>query len=182
MEETLVMIKPDGVQRRLVGRILSRFEDVGLTIRAMRWMVASRDLVARHYPDSEEWLRTVGEKTLMSYREYDLDPLSAMGTADPLEIGRKVKAWLVDFITSGPVVVMVLGGNHAVQIVRKLVGNTIPAFADPGTIRGDFAMDSPDWANAEQRPVENLVHASGSVEEAEAEIALWFPDIQKGLI
>lgn len=178
MEETFVMIKPDGVQRRLVGRILSRFEDVGLTIKAMKWMVASRELVARHYPDSEEWLRTVGEKTLTSYREYGLDPLPAMGTTDPLKIGRQVKAWLVDFITSGPVVVMVLEGNHAVQIVRKIVGHTIPAFADSGTIRGDFAVDSPDWANAEQRPVKNLVHASGNVEEAKAEIALWFPEYE----
>ena len=93
-----------------------------------------------------------------------------------LEIGTQVKAWLVDFITSGPIVFVVLEGNHEVQIVRKLVGDTIRAYADPGTIRGDFAMDSTDWANAERRPVKNLIHASGNVEEASAEIALWFPE------
>ena len=176
MEETFVMIKPDGVQRRLIGRIVSRFEDVGLTLRAMRWMVASRDLIERHYPDSEDWLRIVGEKTLTFHQEYGIDPLSTIGTTDPLESGRQVRAWLGDFIISGPVVAMVLEGNHAVQIVRKMVGHTIPAFADPGTIRGDFSMDSPDWANLEHRSVRNLIHASGTVEEAKVEITLWFPE------
>lgn len=176
MERTFVMIKPDGVRRGLVGRIISRFEDVGLKLVGIKILRPDEDLVRKHYPDNPEWLRTVGEKTLGTYREYEMDPLRQMGTDDPLEIGRWVRERLVEFITSGPVVAMVWEGNHAVEVVRKLVGSTIPLFAQPGTIRGDFSVDSPDLANREGRPVYNLIHASGDIEEAEREVGLWFRD------
>ena len=87
-----------------------------------------------------------------------------------------VKGWLVEYMASGPVLVGVLRGNRCVEVVRKLVGATLPVLAAPGTIRGDLSVDSPDLANAERRPIRNLVHASGDVEEAEREIAVWFPD------
>jgi nucleoside-diphosphate kinase len=87
-----------------------------------------------------------------------------------------VRTWLTEFLLSSPVVPMVISGNRAIETVRKIIGSTLPVAAAPGTIRGDFSSDSPDLANAERRPVKNLVHASGDPDEAAREIALWFPD------
>jgi nucleoside-diphosphate kinase len=176
IERTFVLIKPEGVQRKMVGKIISRFEEVGLELEAVKLVRASKELMERHYPSDDDWLRTVGGKTRNAYAEYGLDPTKEFGTDDALAIGREIKRWLVDYMTSGPVVAMILKGNRAVRGVRKLAGNTVPLFAEPGTIRGDFSTDSPDLANPERRPVYNLVHASGTVEEAEFEIALWFAD------
>jgi nucleoside-diphosphate kinase len=168
------MIKPDGVRNRLVGRILARFEEAGLTILDLRLVYASREMIEAHYPSDESWLTEVGRKTLETYEKYGMRAEREIGTADPVEIGRRVKSWLASYLTSGPIVAMVLEGNHAIDIVRKLVGSTIPLFAAPGTIRGDFSVDSPAIANAEKRAVWNLIHASGSREEAGREIQLWF--------
>jgi len=177
MERTLVIVKPDGVRRRVVGEILTRFERCGLEIERLVLVQADPDLLWRHYPSDEEWLTKVGGKTIKTYQTYGMDAIREVGTDNPLEIGKMVKKWLVDFMTSGPVVAMVLRGNHAVDVVRKIAGDTIPLFAAPGTIRGDYAVDSPDLANAEHRAVANLVHASGTVDEAVYEIGLWFPDL-----
>lgn len=174
MERTFVMIKPDGVQRGLIGDIIGRFEQRGLKIVAMKLTKASKDMVQNFYPSSEEWFRTVGQKTIKSYEEYSLDPKKDLRTNNELEIGKIVKNWLVEFISSGPIVCMVLEGNHAIDNVRRIVGNTLPIFAKPGTIRGDFSIDSADLANVKKRPIRNLVHASGNEEEAKHEINLWF--------
>ncbi len=174
MERTFVMVKPDGVQRALVGEIIRRFEKAGLKIVAMKMVRADKALVNKHYPSDEKWLSVVGGKTLESYQKYGIDAKKQLGTSDPVAIGKMVKGWLVDFICSDPVVAMVLEGNHAVENVRKIVGSTLPLVALPGTIRGDYAVDSPDLANARKRPIRNLVHASGSLEEAKFEISLWF--------
>jgi nucleoside-diphosphate kinase len=173
-ERTFVVIKPDAVRRGLVGAILSKFENTGLKIEAMKMLNASKELVDNHYPNSEDWLISVGMKTKKAYEEYNLDLLKDLGTTDALEIGRVIKGWLLEYITSGPVVALILIGNRAVEEVRKLVGNTSPIFADSASIRGSFSSDSPDLANKEKRPLYNLIHASGSVEEAEHEISLWF--------
>jgi len=174
MERTFVMLKPDAVARGLCGKIISRFERAGLKIAAMKMLVPDKALVSKHYPSDEKWLSAVGGKTLDGYKQYGLDAEKELGTTDPAAIGRMVKGWLVDFICSGPVVAMALEGNHAVENVRKIVGNTVPTLAEAGTIRGDFSADSQDAANKEKRPVKNLVHASGTLEEAEFEIGLWF--------
>jgi nucleoside-diphosphate kinase len=173
-ERTLVVIKPDGVQRGLVGEILARLERAGLKVVALKMLRAPRDLLERHYPDHDDFLRTVGGKTKEAFEAYGLDVRERMGTDDPREVGARVRGWLVDFMASGPVVAAVVEGVHAVSAVRKLVGKTLPVFAEPGTIRGDFSTDSPTLANLERRPVRNLVHASGTVEEAEFEVRLWF--------
>lgn len=173
-ERTLVLVKPDGVQRGLVGEILARFERAGLKLVALKMVRAPRELLERHYPADETFLRTIGGKTKEAFEAYGLDVRERMGTEDPVEVGRRVRAWLVDFMASGPVVAAVVEGVHAVSAVRKLVGQTLPVFADPGTIRGDWSTDSPTLANLEQRPVRNLVHASGTLEEAEYEVRLWF--------
>ncbi len=175
-ERTLVVIKPDGVQRGLVGEILARFERAGLKVVALKMLRAPRQLLERHYPDDDEFLRTVGGKTKEAFEAYGLDVRERMGTDDPREVGAQIRGWLVDFMASGPVVAAVVEGVHAVSAVRKLVGKTLPVFAEPGTIRGDFSTDSPTLANLECRPVRNLVHASGTVEEAEFEVRLWFEE------
>lgn len=176
-QRTLVLIKPEAVERKLIGRIISRFEDLDLNLVAMKMLVASEQLVRKHYTDDKEWVTTVGGKTLGTYQEYGRDPHLEFNTDDAYEIGKQIREWLVNYMTSGPVVALVLEGNHAVELVRKVAGKTIPLFAEPGTIRGDFSSDSPDLANPEKRPVLNLVHASGTVEEARSEIALWFGDL-----
>ncbi len=173
-QETLVVIKPDGVARGLTGRIISQFQEAGLQLARLELRHATTDLIERHYPEDEAWLASVGSKTLADYERLGLDPAEYFGDTDPAVIGRTIKAWLVDYMTQGPVVAMVLYGNDAVTKVRAVCGGTVPATADPGTIRGMFSSDSAAAANAEKRPIHNLVHASGTVEEASHEIGLWF--------
>ena len=175
MDRTLVLIKPDGVKRGIVGDIIHRFERGGLKLVGMKMVWVERSHVDKHYPDSRtEFLKGMGEKTLKSYAEYGKDPKKELGTADPLEIGKMVNNWNKDFLTSGPVVAMVWEGNHAIDNVRRITGATLPVFAAPGTIRGDYSIDSPVLANERRRAVKNLIHASGEPKEAEMEINLWF--------
>ncbi len=173
-EETLVVIKPDGVARGLTGRIIDQFLDAGLTLSKLELRHVAPELIETHYPNDEGWLSSVGQKTLDDYGRLGMDPQEYFGASDPLVIGRVIKGWLVDYMTQGPVVAMVLSGNEAISRVRKLCGNTIPTQADPSTIRGRFSSDSAAAANAEKRPIQNLVHASGNTEEAAFEIGLWF--------
>ncbi|MCX6767553.1 MAG: nucleoside-diphosphate kinase [Candidatus Micrarchaeota archaeon] len=176
MERTFVMLKPDCVQRGLAGEAVSRLERTGLKLVALKMVKPSKDFVEKFYPSSDEWLRAVGGKTLENYEKYGIDAEKEVGTKDALKIGKMVKKWLVDFISSAPVVAMAWEGNHSVDIVRKIVGHTLPLSAAPGTIRGDYSVDSSDSANARKRPIRNLIHASGTVEEAKHEIGLWFSE------
>ncbi|HEV8289959.1 MAG TPA: nucleoside-diphosphate kinase [Candidatus Norongarragalinales archaeon] len=173
-EKTFVMIKPDGVQRAIIGDIVSRFERAGLRLIAMKMTKPSKELVAKHYPDTAEWYGIVGGNTVKGYKEQGIDVKKQFGTEDPVEIGKKVKVWLCDFICSGPVVAMVWEGNQAIAQVRKIVGATVPTNATPGTIRGDYTVDSADLANHHGRPIKNIIHASGNPQEADNEIGLWF--------
>ena len=180
MEQTLVIVKPDGVVRGLIGRILSRFERVGLKIVAAKMMQVTDELAQKHYPtDRKELWEGIGKKTLKNYKDQGIDPVEAMGTADPKEIGDQIRDWLHQYIQEGPVFAFALEGPHAIELVRQMAGDTMPLYAAPGTIRGDFSFDSPAIANAKQRPVRNLIHASGNKEEAELEVNLWFGDDQK---
>ena len=176
IERTLVLIKPDGVVRGLVGEITQRFERTGLKIVGVKMVWADKDQAMAHYPSSEEHMRGMGEKTLKTYSEYGLDPKEYVGTDDALEIGKMIRQWNADFISQGPVIAIALEGNHAIDNVRLLAGNTIPTFAQPGTIRGDYSIDSPALANSRKRAVKNLIHASGDREEAEREIKHWFKE------
>jgi len=169
-ERTLVVIKPDGVQRGLMGEIIRRYENVGLKLVGMKMLVPSEPHVEAHYTLDPNWRRVTGEKTIKSYREKGLTPPSE----DPLEITAKILANLKKYLSSGPVVAMVWEGAHAVGIVRKITGGTEPLSSDVGTIRGDFVLDSYTMADTDTRAVRNLVHASGSVPEAEVEIPHWF--------
>ncbi len=169
-EKTLVLIKPDAVQRTLIGEIIQRFERIGLKLAAMKMTVASGDHIEKHYTLDPEWRRKVGEKTIKNYKEKGQNPPSE----DPIEISQPVLEGLVKFMSAGPLIAMVWEGAHAVKIVRKLVGGTEPLASDVGTIRGDYVLDSYEMSDTDGRAIRNLVHASGSSEEAEMEINHWF--------
>jgi nucleoside-diphosphate kinase len=173
-EKTLVLLKHDAVARGIMGEIIQRFERIGLKICGMKLVEATDEMGQKHYPNSVEWLTTVGNRTLDEYKEKKIDPIKRLGTDDPIEIGKLIKQWNVEYLTTGPVLALVLEGPDAVKLVRKHVGSTIPAMALPGTIRGDYSFDNADIANDQGRPFYNLIHASGNVEEANYEIDLWF--------
>ncbi|MFA5021668.1 MAG: nucleoside-diphosphate kinase [Patescibacteria group bacterium] len=174
-ERTVVLVKPDGVKRGLIGEVITRFEKMGLKILGLKMVWADKDLANKHYPDSrKELLKGIGEKTLQTYEKYGMDPGEDFGKMSAEEIGQMVNKWNIDFITSGPVIAILLEGVHAIDNVRSIAGNTLPVFATPGTIRGDYSIDSPALANTKKRAVRNIVHASGNPEEAKYEEQLWF--------
>lgn len=173
-ERTLIIIKPDGVQRSLMGEIIKRYERVGLKMLGVKMLVPSIEQIEKHYTLDPEWRRVTGEKTIKGYQDKGLTPPSM----DPLLITAKILDGLKKYMTSGPVVAMVWQGAHAVKIVRKITGGTEPLTSDMGTIRGDFVLDSYSMSDSDSRAVRNLIHASGSVSEAEMEINHWFKPVE----
>lgn len=172
-ERTLVVIKPDGVQRSLIGEVIQRYERSGLKLVALKFFVPTADFIEKHYLLDPNWKKNTGEKTLKAYKEKGLEhPIGdAIKAADIILDGLK------KYLSSGPVVAMVWEGVHAVGVVRKLTGSTEPLTSDVGTIRGDYTIDSYQFSDVSGRAVRNIVHASGSVPEATQEIELWFqPD------
>jgi nucleoside-diphosphate kinase len=176
VEQTLVILKPDAVARGIMGEIISRFERVGLKMVAGKFMTVSRDLADKHYPSSRtEFIEGMGNKTRENYQDLGLDLAVDFGDkTDAHSIGMVIREWLVDMITSGPVLAMVWEGPHAVELVRKLCGHTLPLKSAPGTIRGDYSYDSSALANFGKRPIKNLMHSSGNLDEAKFEVSLWF--------
>ena len=173
-EKTFVLIKPDGVQKGLIGEIIKRFEQRDLKIVALELFQPTAEEIDKHYPKDPAWITRLGEKSLGTYQQYNIDPKPILGTDDAVEIGKMVRGWIVDYMSSAPLVRMVVQGLHAVDMVRKIAGSTLPYQADMGTIRGDFSNDSPALANSEKRAVMNLIHASETPEEAKHEITHWF--------
>lgn len=164
LQQTLIIIKPDGVSGGFTDEIIRRYEAVGLRVVKRKDMMAPLSIVEKHYPMEPNYLRLIGEKTIAAGQQ--------VKSAE--DQGRKVVTWLRKFITSGPIVVLLLEGEDAVAVARKVTGFTDPATAEKGTIRGDLGTDNILKANQEERPVYNLIHASGSEEEAKKEIELWF--------
>lgn len=175
-EQTVVLIKPDAVKRAIVGEVISRFEKVGLKIVAAKLIWVDSVHVGKHYSDNEEYSRRVGEKTLENYKKYGIDAHEDLGTTDPLKIGKMIRKWNMDYITQGPVFALLLEGYGAVALVRKMLGVLFPFDSAPGTIRGDYALDSFLTANLAKRSAANIIHASGSIEEAKFERKLWFKE------
>lgn len=173
-EKTFVLVKPDGVRKGLIGEVIKRFEQRDLKIVALEMFMPTRALIDEHYPKASEWVERLGTKTLSTYEKYGIDAKKELGTADAKKIGEMVRSWLLDYMTSAPLVRMVVQGTHAVDVVRKIAGPTLPYVADMGTIRGDFSVDSPAIANSEKRAVMNILHCSETREEAEHEIKHWF--------
>jgi len=170
-ERTLVIIKPDGVQRSLIGEIIGRFERTGLKFTAFKFFVPEEKKCWEHYNKDEEWFKEKGERIINDFKKNGVEIKK-----EAIEYGKDIVKQLVYIMTSGPVLAMVIEGNKAVGVVKKLVGTTEPLTSDPGTIRGDLTVDSYDVAGMDGRAVRNLIHCSDSVEEAEREIALWFKD------
>lgn len=144
-ERTLVLIKPDGVIRNLIGKIIMRFEDAGLKIIGMKMVWADENFAKKHYRDDIE-----------------------------KKHGKRVRDELINYIKEGPVIAIVLEGVDAIKVTRKIVGTTYPSESPAGTIRGDFAHISKDYANTNKIMIRNLIHASGNEEDAKIEIPLWF--------
>ena len=169
-ERTLVIIKPDGIQRTLIGEIIGRYERLGLKLVGSKMVVPTPEQVEQHYTLDPNWRRITGEKTIKGYKDKGQTPPSE----DPLEITGKLLITLKKYMTSGPVLAMVWEGAHAVKIVRKITGGTEPLTSDVGSIRGDYVLDSYQMSDTDGRAIRNLIHASGSVEESDMEIPHWF--------
>lgn len=169
-ERTLVLIKPDGIQRTLIGEIVKRYERAGFKLVGVKMVLPTEGQIEKHYTLDPEWRRITGEKTIASYLKNGDKPW----TDDPYKITEVILNNLKKYMTSGPVIAMVWEGIHVVEIVRKITGGTEPRTSDVGTIRGDFVIDSYIVSDTDKRCVRNLVHASGSPKEAEMEIAHWF--------
>lgn len=169
-EKTLVIIKPDGLQRSLVGEIIQRYERSGLKLVGLKMLIPSAQQVKKHYLIDPQWLAKTGQKTIQAYQNNHQKP----PYANPKDMGNFILNKLIKYISSSPIILMVWQGMHAVQVVRKITGSTEPKSSDVGTIRGDFTIDSYQIADTDQRAVRNLVHASGSPQEAQKEIKIWF--------
>jgi nucleoside-diphosphate kinase len=170
-ERSLVLLKPDTVQRSLVGEVIKRFEQTGLKISAMKMIEATEAQLLDHYNKDEAWYLRKGEGVVNELKEQGKEI-----EKDAIEYGKDIIRTVVKYMTAAPVVAMVLEGNKAVSVVTKIVGTTEPATSDVGTIRGDYTLDSYGHATYEDRAVRNLVHQSESPEEAEREIAIWFDE------
>lgn len=170
-ERTFVILKPDAIQRSLVGEIVGRFERTGLKMIGLKMVIPDEKILWKHYNKDEAWFLKKGTK-IVEDRIAGGMPV----TKDALEYGKDIIGALVKFMTAGPVVMMVIEGNQAVAVVKKLVGETEPATSDVGTIRGDLTMDSYSIAAIDDRAVRNLIHCSDQVEEAKREIGLWFEE------
>ena len=170
-ERCLVILKPDAVQRSLVGEILNRFERTGLKFTAFKFLVPTPEQLESHYNKDEAWFLKKGNRIVDDLKQVGL-PVDR----EPIEYGKDIIRLLVNFMRQAPVLAFVVEGNQAVTVALKLTGSTEPATADIGTIRGDFTLDSYGHSSYENRAVRNLIHCSESPEEAEREIAIWFSD------
>ncbi|BFD25282.1 MAG: nucleoside-diphosphate kinase [Candidatus Parcubacteria bacterium] len=170
-ERTLVILKPDSVQRSLVGELVHRLERTGLKITAMKMAMATEDQCWTHYNKDEAWFLKKGANIIKNREDLGL-PIEK----DAEEYGKDIIRGLVAFMTSGPVVPLIFEGNQAIGIVKKIVGGTEPLTSEVGTIRGDYTLDSYELSSFDDRAVRNLIHCSDSVLEAEREIKLWFKE------
>jgi len=170
-ERTFVILKPDAIQRSLMGEIVGRFERTGLKFTAFKFFVPAEDDLLRHYNKDDAWFEKKGQNIVN-----DLESQGRPVEKAPLEYGKDIIRTIIQYMQQGPVLALVLEGNQSVAVVKKLVGETEPATSDVGTIRGDFTVDSYAHSTYENRAVRNLIHCSDSPEEAEREIALWFTE------
>lgn len=169
-ERSFIIIKPDGVQRSLVGEIIRRFEATGLKLVGMKMTVLPEDKLWKHYDKDDEWFLKKGTNIVK-----DKEAAGQAIEKEAIEYGKDIIRALVKYMTAGPVVMMAVEGNQAVAVVKKIVGETEPATSDVGTIRGDFTIDSYAICAVDDRAVRNLIHCSDEVENANKELDMWFP-------
>lgn len=169
LEKTFIAVKHDGVQRGLIGEVIKRFEQRGLRLCAIKMVQADVEMARKHYPLTEEWIKNTASVTRKAWAAKGIE----LKESDE-EITSKINSWLLKYLIEGPIVAMVWEGIHAIEIGRKIVGTASAKNSPPGTIRGDYTIDSYELADVKQRPVRNIVHASGTKAEAEREVHLWF--------
>lgn len=169
LEKTFIMVKHDGVQRSLVGEIISRFEKVGLKLIGLKMLQPTEEQANKHYLLTKEWIEKLGSNTRKAFEKKGI---TVKETNE--QIAKRVHGWLKDYLKEGPVVALAFEGYHAIDIGRKIVGPAEARSAPIGTIRGDYALDSYAMADKLKRPVRNIIHASGNDAEAENEIGVWF--------
>ncbi len=169
-EKTLLIFKPDILQRQIVGEIISRFERKGFKIVGMKMSVPSRELIGKHYIDDPKYLIDTGDRAKISAEARGEDTFNW----NSLEKGKWIRESNINYLTCGPVIAMVLQGFGVIAGVRKMLGSTSPADGDVGTIRADFSLDSFALADEQGRVTRSMIHASDSVENAEREIGIWF--------
>ncbi len=170
-ERTLVILKPDAVQRGLIGELIKRIENTGLKLVAMKMIIATEEQLWKHYAKDDTWFLSKGERIITERKAAGM-PIEK----EAIEYGKDIIRALVKFMSCGPVVPMIWEGNQAVGIVKKIVGSTEPLSSDGGTIRGDYTLDSYDLASLDERAVRNLIHCSDPVEDAAREIPIWFTE------
>lgn len=168
-QRSLILLKPDAIQRSLVGEVLRRIERTGLKIVALKMLVATREQVVDHYHKDDAWFLRKGTKIVEDRKANGLTV-----DKEPIEYGKQIIEQNVAFITSGPIIAMVVQGNEAPAVVKKITGGTEPATSDVGTIRGDLTIDSYEHAGVSGRAVRNILHCSENVDDAEREIMVWF--------
>lgn len=164
-----MLVKPDGIRRALIGKIISRFEDAGLKVIAIKMVAPDRDLAGIHYIADQKWFEDTGNKTLKAYKERGV-----VLKETAVQVSTRIRNYLLEYLSSGPVVAMVLEGNEAIYATRKIAGSTEPLRADPSTIRGQFSIDSYGRSDEKKRPIMNIVHASEDSKTADREIKVWF--------
>lgn len=172
-ERTLVILKPDSVQRSLIGEIISRIEKTGLKLMAIKHIQATEDQLWKHYNKDDVWFQEKGAKTIANRQTLGM-PIEK----EAIEYGKEIIRANIKFMMACPVIPMVWQGNEAVKVVKKIVGTTEPATSDVGTIRGDYTIDSYELSNVDGRAVRNLIHCSDQVVEAERELAIWFNEAE----
>lgn len=170
-ERTFVIIKPDGIQRSLIGEIVKRFERVGLKIVGLKFGMLDKEKIWKHYDKDDAWFLKKGTNIANDRKASGMTV-----DKEPIEYGKDIIRALEKFMTACPVVSIVLEGNEAVAVVKKIVGETEPKTSDVGTIRGDLTTDSYNIAAIDDRAVRNLIHCSDEVENAKKEISLWFEE------
>lgn len=180
MEKSLVILKPDTIERKLVGKVLSRFESAGLNIVGTKIVTPTDQQIDKHYQiDNNDYCTSIGCKSANIAVVSHVDATTQYGKekADELmNMGRTVLGWNRNYMKRTPLFVLIVEGNKAISRIRSIIGSTNPPNAAPGTIRFEYGMDSIEQANQEKRGAENLVHASGSPDEAKTEISIWFPE------
>jgi len=169
IEKTVVIVKPDGVQRALIGEIIHRIEKTGIKLSAIKMVLPTRKILQEQYRMTDAWIKKLGDNSRAAFEAKGIKV-----TETNEEIAKRVREWNIQSLLEGPVVAMVWEGFHSIEICRKIVGHTEPRQALPGTIRGDYTTDSYDLSDVLQRPIRNIVHASGNKDEAENEIKIWF--------
>lgn len=172
-QRSLVLLKPDAIQRSLVGEVISRIERTGLKIVAIKMVVATRDQIIDHYHKDDAWFLRKGTKIVENRKESG-KPIEK----EPIEYGRDIIEQNVQFMLSGPIIALVIEGGMAPIVIKKITGDTAPTLSDVGTIRGDFSIDSYEQAAVDSRAIRNILHCSENTEDAEREIEVWFTDTE----